>query len=135
MSHSYWHGGAWRSGKGHSPNTIGDALAVILRSGQPALGAGERELLAELFAPIPPDAHNAMEGGPWKGAGHSDVVAVVDILRKELARVGAIRKNVIVDTAKRFRISVRTVEEYEAMTKKRENAVKKINSLYGQPPA
>ncbi|QCO56965.1 hypothetical protein EOK75_14290 (plasmid) [Pseudorhodobacter turbinis] len=114
---------AWRGGKGKSPAVTGDALAIMLRSGQPALGAGERELLAELFAPIPPTVHNELQGRPGKGVGHPDVVAVMEMLRDEIAK-GSAHKNAIVDTAKAFQITARTVQEYEAMTREREVALK-----------
>lgn len=110
---------AWRSGKGKSPAVTGDALAIMLRSGQPVLGAGERELLAELFAPIPPTVHNELQGRPGKGVGHPDVAAVMEMLQREIAR-GSVHKNAVVDTAKAFQITVRTVEKYEAMVRARE---------------
>lgn len=115
---------AWRSGKGGSPSATGDALAVMLRSGQPALGAGERELVAELFAPLSPNAANALDGRPWKGGGHADVVAVVKMLRGELAKEGTVHKNAIIDTARHFHVSKRTVEQYEAKIRQREAATK-----------
>lgn len=105
---------AWRSGKGDKAVDVGEPLAVMLRLGMPALGAGEREILSELLAPAKSGDHNALEGRPWKGPGHADVVAVLKLLEIELSKVGSIRKNVVVDIANRFGISVRTVEEYEA---------------------
>lgn len=110
---------AWRSGKGDVPISTGEALAGMIRTGKPVLGGGERVKLAELFAPIPPDILDAREGRPPKQAGNLDVVAVVATLRALLA-CGALRKNSIADTAKIHKLSIRTVEEYEAKAKKRE---------------
>jgi hypothetical protein len=120
----------WRAGKANSPSVTGDALAYMLRSGQPPLGAGERQELAELFSPQLPDIHNVRKGRPPKGSGHSDVVAVVKMLRCELEKGDVFRKNAILDTAKEFRISSRTVEHYEAITKKREAAIIAAHAPY-----
>lgn len=113
---------AWRSGKKNSPADVGALLAEMLLSGQPALGAGERQELSELFSPQPPNAHNARHGRPSKGAGHADVAAVVEMLRNEIAK-GFVHKYGVSVTAERFKISHRTVEEYEAMTKEREAVI------------
>ncbi|WP_139214958.1 hypothetical protein [Palleronia marisminoris] len=121
---------AWRSGKEDRPAEAGAILAGMLRSRQPPLGTGERELLAELFAPQPANEHDALAGRPPKGAGHPDVVAVMNHLQNEIAK-SSLHKNALADTASHFKISVRTVEEYEAITREREAATKAaIRSLY-----
>lgn len=109
------------------PCNAGTGLAIMLRSGKPALGAGEREFLAELFAPIPPTANNELQGRPGKGAGHTDVVKVVDWLRNELAS-GVHRKEAIYRAGQEYKISKRTVERYEAMVRERHKALTKAQN-------
>lgn len=112
----------WRAGKTNSPSVAGASLADMLRSGQPPIGAGEREELAELFAPHLPDDNCLRKGRPPKGSGQAQVVAVVEVLRGKLED-GLAHKNAVTDTAKAFGVSKRTVEKYEALTKERKVAI------------
>jgi hypothetical protein len=121
---------AWRTGKNDSPIIAGAMLADMLRSGRPALGSGEREELAELFSPLAPTAFNSFNGRPPKGAGQAKVVAVIKMLRHELTKEGSIRKNAIIDTAKEFKISIRTVEQYDAMVEEREIAIEAAHAPF-----
>lgn len=119
----------WRVGKADHPSVTGLTLAEMLQLGRPSLGAGERIELAGLFSPPLPDAHNVRSGRPPKQVGHAEVKAVVEVLRGEIED-GTVHKNAVTDTATRFGISKRTVEKYEAMTKKREAAIEKVVGKY-----
>lgn len=70
-------GAAWRDAKDADPATTGAALAAILRNDRPQIGPGERALLADLVI-------GELRRGtsrPPTGAGHSQVVAVVQYYR------------------------------------------------------
>ncbi|MBW4962174.1 hypothetical protein [Sulfitobacter sp. CW3] len=121
---------AWRKGKNDGPADVGALLAETLRLGRPVLGSGEREELAELFSPKIPSTSHAFVGRPCIGAGKANVVAVVEMLRNEREK-GSARKNAIIDTAKRFRISCRTVEKYDSMIEERESICASMEALYG----
>lgn len=123
---------AWRTGKYASPTIAGAMLADMLRSGEPALGLGERKELAELFAPQTPSSlQDTRMGRPPKGAGHAEVVAVVQMVQREVKQ-GAAQKYAVSITAEMFRLSIRTVEEYVAITKEREAALRTA-SMFNSP--
>lgn len=106
---------AWRSGKDVDAETAGGALAGMLRDPATRIGVGERNLLADL---VTGELRRGVSRPP-KGAGRADITAVTAALRKQIDS-GSLRKNALEDTARAFGLSVRTVQNYEAETKKRE---------------
>lgn len=108
--------------------TTGATLAAYLRAeveriqrGEPPqIGLGERVMLAEMLCPTPALATAAeLRGKPPTGAGHSQVVAVVEAFRKRIA-AGELRKNALIDTEEEFELATRTVENYLSMMAKHE---------------
>lgn len=112
-------GAAWRRSKDTDPATTGAALAERLRGNPDLLGPGERALLADLVM----GELRKGQSAPPRGAGHSQVVAVVGAFRKRMAAL-EVRKNAIDDTAAAFKISKRTVEKYLSITEERERVFK-----------
>lgn len=124
-------GGAWRVGKGAHPATTGAALANMLRAESerirhgepPQIGPGERTMLARLVA-------GELRRGtsrPMIGAGHPQVVAIVQAFRKRMAD-GMARKNAALDTALEFDTTIRTVEIHLKAVKEREAAIQRAES-------
>lgn len=125
-------GAAFRKGKDVYPEVEGAVLAEMLRSGQPSLGPGERELLAQLAtrsASALQLRELTLDGTPPVGAGHPRVVRAVETLWAKMED-GEVHKNAVLDTAKELGISPRTVEEYEALTKASEKANAAASKLY-----
>ena len=111
-------GRAFMKTKSKDPSVEGLSLAKYLLSDKP-LGTGERKMLAELVI------------GDWRLGQrrplvtpiHPIVIAVVAKLRK-LVGEGWKKEAAKVEVASTFGINRSTVENYEAMTVEREEAIK-----------
>lgn len=93
------------------------------------LGMGERELLAQMVTRTGPtfwldgteyDGVD-LDGAPSKGTGHPKVQMCISILNSKL-NAGEVHKNAVLDTAHELRISPRTVENYERLTREARGA-------------
>lgn len=110
-------GRAFVAAKGMDPSEEGKALAEFLRSNNP-IGAGERELLAQLVL----GEWRKMAGRPEITASTPQVIKVVERLR-ELINQGWQKEAAKEQAAKEFKISLATVENYDRMIREREEAV------------
>lgn len=92
-------------------------LAGLLRSDRP-LGAGERELLAELVAGELSRPHGRQPLGP----GHPKVVSAVAEYRAAL-KAGEMEKNAATDVAARAGVSLSTIRQWDKLTRRRMEAL------------
>lgn len=104
--------------------SAGADLAEYLLSDRP-IGKGERRELAMLVLgecrPAPNRPRTAHPSNPR-------VLEIVDAFRAELARPGAVKKNVTADISSRFGIDVRTLRKYRKMIEDREKALERNKS-------
>lgn len=110
-------GRAFVAAKEMDPSEEGKALAEFLRSNNP-IGAGERELLAQLVL----GEWRNMAGRPEITASTPQVIKVVERLR-ELINQSWQKEAAKEQAAKEFKISLATVENYDRMIREREKAV------------
>lgn len=120
-------GHAFVAAKGKDPAKEGAALAEYLLSERP-LGADERQLLAELVTGLWRSGAGRKEISP----GNPKVVEVVAALRK-LEAEGCKKEAAKMRVAADFGISRATVENYEQMTRGREEDHEKARRPYQTP--
>jgi hypothetical protein len=120
-------GRAFVAAKGKNPIEEGGPLAEYLRSERP-LGADERQMLADLVT------------GDWRNrAGRKEVtpssprvIKIVKALRKHEAD-GMKKEAAKMQVASDFGVARATVENYERMTREREEATEKAKRPYASP--
>ncbi|RWR28546.1 hypothetical protein D2T29_16695 [Sinirhodobacter populi] len=125
MAHAVRRAGtAWRKGKDADPTTTGAPLAAILRGDPARLGPGERALLADMVT----GELRRGQSAPTKGAGHPDVLAVVEAVNKRLNE-GDKLEFASEFVAAQFEIDKRTVFNYLKIAREREAMIGKATDI------